>query len=419
MVITAATMRAVLLVFAVATLSAAGAAAQDADAFLKRHWARPLSMQGKPPAGFGELEASLDPSACGSCHKEQFDAWRTSLHSRSMGPGVLGQLLDMDPKAVDDHQDCLRCHAPLGEQAASLVDAIAGARGKRRAEGVHEKGLTCAGCHVRGHARFGPPRRDGSAPKPAEPGPHAGWQSTPAFSDSRFCAACHQFEPDGFALNGKLLENTYEEWRASRYAREGRSCQSCHMPDRRHNWRGIHDAETVRAGVTIDAQVPEVASGRISARLRLANTGTGHAFPTYVTPKVEMQIFQTDASGKPLGGTRRAHRVARQVAQDLSKEIADTRLPPGGEAELAYQLPAHRKAAYLVYRVRVEPDAFYATFYRDALKGGTLRAGRKLIEQALVAANASAYTLFERREPLPGRVAALRESVGRERRVRD
>src|SRR2546426_5119071 len=46
---------------------------------------------------------------------------------------------------------------------------------------------------------------------------------SPAFLRSEFCQSCHQFTADGFALNGKLLENTYNEWKASRFAREGRS----------------------------------------------------------------------------------------------------------------------------------------------------------------------------------------------------
>jgi len=44
---------------------------------------------------------------------------------------------------------------------------------------------------------------------------------TPAFLSSEFCQSCHQFAPDGLALNGKLLENTYAEWKASRFAPEG------------------------------------------------------------------------------------------------------------------------------------------------------------------------------------------------------
>ena len=62
-------------------------------------------------------------------------------------------------------------------------------------------------------------------------------------SQVRILQSCHQFTPDGFALNGKLLETTYNEWKASRFAREGVQCQDCHMPDRRHRWRGIHDPD--------------------------------------------------------------------------------------------------------------------------------------------------------------------------------
>src|SRR5207249_4863664 len=88
---------------------------------------------------------------------------------------------------------------------------------------------------------------------PSETLPHNGVTRTPAFLRSEFCQSCHQFTPEGFALNGKLLENTYAEWKASRFAREGVQCQDCHMPDRRHLWRGIHDPEMVRSGLTIDA----------------------------------------------------------------------------------------------------------------------------------------------------------------------
>lgn len=319
-----------------------------------------------------------------------------------MGPGVLGQLLDTNANAMDEHQACLRCHAPLAEQAASLVELLR----KRGQGGLHEQGLVCAGCHVRGHVRYGPPRRDGSSPAPGAQLPHSGWQAAAAFADSRFCAACHQFEPDGYALNGKLLENTFEEWRASRHAREGRSCQSCHMPDRRHVWRGIHDPAMVRAGVSVKVREPEIAAGTVRAELRLANTGTGHAFPTYVTPLVEMEIFQADGAGRPLAGTGRTHRIGRQVPLDLSREISDTRVSPDGEAVLSYARHAHRRAAVLVYRVRVKPDAYYAALYRDLLKRGTARSGRRMIEQALAAANASSYTVFEQHQPLGAKPGA-------------
>jgi len=374
-----------------------GLAVADSGGFLARHWQRPLAPQGEAPARFSPQEATLDPAACGSCHAVQFDDWRTSYHARAMGPGVLGQLLAMAPEADHEHQSCLRCHAPLAEQASSLVAAIRKQPGGRG----HEQGLTCAGCHVRGHVRYGPPRRDGSVAPVGAGLPHDGWRATSAFADSRFCAACHQFEEDGYALNGKLLENTYAEWRASPAAREGRSCQSCHMPDRRHLWRGIHDPQMTAAGVTIQAEPAQARAGRLGGRLRVVNTGTGHAFPTYVTPRVTMEAFQVDARARPLAGTLRSQRIAREVSPDLAAELSDTRLLPGAEAVLGYDAPLRREAVALVYRVRVEPDAFYADFYRGVLSGNGLPADPGMMRQALADAEASEYVLFEWREALP------------------
>ena len=324
-----------------------------------------------------------------------------------MGPGVLGQLLDMAPDAVEEHEACIRCHAPLAEQAGSLAQAIS-APGKA-AGGVrlHEQGLTCAGCHVRGHARFGPPGRDGSAPKAADTDlPHGGWIASNAFEDSRFCAACHQFVEGDFALNGKFLENTYEEWKASRHAREGRSCQSCHMPDRRHLWRGVHDEQMLKSGVTVTAVAPTRVDNEIAARLEIRNTGTGHRFPTYVTPKVIAEIYQAGADGKVLPGSLRQHVIARLVEPDLSREIEDTRLAPDEQTVLNYRAPLDARAAYLVYRMRVEPDAFYTELYKSLLDSGQAVRGKMMIAAALANSRRASFTFFEERRPLRGADAA-------------
>ncbi|MEZ5614818.1 MAG: multiheme c-type cytochrome [Rhodocyclaceae bacterium] len=373
----------------------ATAAKEDVAGFLARHWQRPLAAQGAAPAHFGPQEAALDPAACGACHVRQYEDWRTTWHARAMGPGVLGQLVDMAPEARDEHQDCIRCHAPLAEQADALVAAIAG----KVKTGLHAEGLVCAACHVREHQRFGPPRRDGSVAKPEEKLPHDGWQASAAFADSRFCAACHQFEADGFALNGKLLENTYAEWQASPAAREGRTCQSCHMPDRRHLWRGVHDADMVKSGVAIEYEAPRLESGAVLARLTLANSGTGHHFPTYVTPRVVVELFQAGADGRELPGTRQEHVIARQVALDLSREIADTRIAPGAEARVDYRRPLHPRAVRLDTRVRVEPDAFYTDFYRALLASGAGR-GEAMIRRALDDSLASHFVIHEQSQPL-------------------
>lgn len=366
------------------------------DAFLQQHWQRPLPPQGTPPASYSPSEASLSPKDCATCHAEQYNDWRTSLHSKAMGPGLMGQLITMLPGNRDEHQSCLRCHAPLAEQADTLVTEMTSGT-----EGLHRDGLVCAACHVRKHQRFGPARKSGLPVNTNEKLPHNGWSVSPAFKDSRFCASCHQFDPDGFSLNGKLLENTYEEWRSSRYAAEGISCQACHMPDRKHQWRGIHDPETVRNGVKIEVVVSTLDQPELSAQLQMTNTGTGHRFPTYVTPQVVMQAYQASGDGSMLDGTDRYFVVARRVALNLSAEIFDTRLAPDESAHLDYRVKRHADAKTLNLRVYVEPDTFYRLFFENLLSSGTDTRGTKMLKQALSNSQRSTYTLYEKQLTLP------------------
>lgn len=369
-------------------MSSLHAAADGIDTFLKRHWAQPVAPQGKPPKSFSALEASLKPSACGTCHQRQWEDWKTSLHAHAMGPGIMGQLVNIHPEDTSSLRDCTRCHAPLAEQEASLIKRL---RGKKSADALHEQGLVCAACHVRKNVRYGP---SPAIPKHGDKQPHNGFVATPAFADGRFCATCHQFDKDGYALNGKLLENTYAEWQASPYARQGKQCQSCHMPERRHLWRGIHDPEMTRKGVTVDTITPTVHDGHVSARLTLTNSGTGHYFPTYVTPRVTMQIYQGSAGKQPIEGTLQERIIARLVSMDLTEEISDTRLAPGERAVLDYLAPRHPDAHTIIVRVRVEPDYFYSGLYRSLLETEPDGKGAGLLRAALENSLESGYDLY-------------------------
>ena len=53
---------------------------------------------------------------------------------------------------------------------------------------------------------------------------------------SEFCASCHTLitealGPDGRVIGSLPEQMNYQEWRHSAFAGEGRSCQSCHMPE--------------------------------------------------------------------------------------------------------------------------------------------------------------------------------------------
>lgn len=374
--------------------SRAAAAAGATEAFLARHWPRPLAPQFADAAADPAKLASLAPAACGACHAAQYADWQGSLHSRAMGPGITGQLVALTDPA--DAADCTRCHAPLAEQSEALArSTIARAAAD---EGLHASGLTCAACHLRQGRVYGPARRDGSVPAAdASAWPHQGWTPAAAFESGGFCASCHQFGADGYALNGKPLENTYEEWRASPQAAAGRECQDCHMPGRRHLWRGIHDPRMVREALTIETSAATLRAGELSLDVVLRNTGAGHHFPTYVTPKVFVQAWQEDAAGRPLPGTLRSHEISRRVSPDLQREIADTRIPAGASAVFAYRATRAPTAAAVALQLRVDPDAFYRGVYEGLLANGSAGAGEARIRQALRNASESAFVAWTAR----------------------
>jgi hypothetical protein len=379
---------------------AAGAADTDGEdapaaALPSGYWLRPLAGQGEAPQAWSEIERSLAPEACRECHAEQYGEWRTSAHAGAFSPGLVGQLLTFNATQT---AMCMNCHAPLSEQKQAFEAARS--RGEAHlpvAQELAAAGNSCAGCHVRSQRRFGPPERDTGriGPSDAE-APHGGVLRTADFESSEFCSSCHQF-PQAWAVNGKPLQNTYVEWRASPQAAQGITCQSCHMPDRKHLWRGIHDPAMVTSGLTARFD-----TNSQTARFTLTNSGIGHAFPTYVTPKVTMHGVALDATGKPRPETAASHDIQRVVAFTGGRwvESSDTRLLPGESATV--EVPwgdGERVRMWL----EVHPDDYYDHQVYDPLLANSPPASQaaRLITEADTLARASRYRLFETELPRP------------------
>jgi len=321
-----------------------------------------------------------------------------------MGPGVKGQLVEMIATDPASALDCHACHAPLTEQQEKIEDGGAFPVNRVFDTKLQAGGLVCAACHVRQYEWFGPSKRDGSVASelPRETLPHNGVTRTPALLKSEFCKPCHQFPDDGFALNGKLLENTYNEWKAGPFALAGLQCQDCHMPDRRHLWRGIHDPEMVRSGLTIALTTDKDRYGMgetMTATLTITNSRVGHYFPTYVTPRVVASVELLDARGRAVPGSREQRVIGRQVSLDLSRELADTRLAPGAKLEFQYRRSVTALGFRLKARVTVYPDHFYAGFFESLLAQGAGK-GRAQIRQALAHTRHSSYLLYEKELPV-------------------
>ncbi len=353
------------------------------------HWQQPLKPQGTPPAEWSALEQSLKPEDCGQCHADKYQQWQTSFHAHAMSPGLVGQLLTYDTQSAND---CLECHAPLAEQKAAFASARARGEGHLpAAQGLAAVGNSCAGCHVREYKHFGPPQRDTGVTGQSDPeNPHGGVFRTADFEKSGFCAVCHQF-PQSYAINGKPLENTVAEWQASPQAAQNITCQKCHMPDRKHLWRGIHDPEMVKNGLQATFEAT-----KDKARFSLKNTGVGHAFPTYITPKVIMHAVALDAGGRAIANTAVTHEIRREVGYAGGQwlEYSDTRLLPDEVARLDLDWAGSKRIRMWL---EVYPDDYYEKeVYGDLVEGYAANSPEQsLIKQAIARAQKSNFTLFE------------------------
>jgi len=367
------------------------------------YWDTPDATDGSPPHNWSALESNLHPEACAQCHSEQFNAWRESLHAHAYSSGLVGQFPSMGHAAGNN---CLACHAPLAEQSYPDVQSMLKSVQLRlehregfdfeakpdsvpasRALPLRHSGVSCAVCHVRGWKRFGPPPKASGAVGFQNTSAHGGFTATKVFEDSQFCAKCHQF-PQSAAINGKPLENTVFEWGKSDFARRGISCQQCHMPDRKHEFRGIHDAEMVRKGLEI-----KLHSQQKNAVLTITSTWIGHAFPTYVTPKV---IILAEAKNQQ-------DKIIKKWIWDIVREVGfkggwqetrDSRLMPGETREyVAGQIPP--EAVSVRYRVIVIPDYFYKGLYKNLLSGSLSTVAREHIRRAASHADENDYLLYE------------------------
>ncbi len=362
--------------------------------FLTQFWHRPLALGGEPPPPWPVFERKLSASTCALCHQSQYKQWRKSRHALAMGPGVIGQLAAAGLAHPRFVRNCLSCHAPGNRQELAVKAFMVGAPLTPFAR----QGITCADCHVRHYQRFGPPL---SAYLAAGRVVHNGFTPESDFTHSRFCASCHQFHKSGARLNGVLLENTYNEWRASPYAKDGITCQSCHMPKGRHDFYGIHNRQFVRRALTIHMDLsPSLPGHPIHATLSITNSGVGHDFPTYTTPRVAVSLQQMCGRRTCRHSTRQII-IGRSISLDLRHQYYDTRLAPGARRTLRYEVPRVAAATAVLGRIIVYPDAAYVHFFHAYLAAYALTPDeRGLIERALKRDENSRYILWSRRQEL-------------------
>ncbi len=292
------------------------------------YWQLPIPLQGKAPEKNHPLTHNVSPKSCGLCHQKQYKEWQGSWHAKAASPGLLGQLHYFDQ---DSSESCLTCHTPRSEQVQQWQTKQLNYQGA---------GIDCASCHLRQHQRHSTNEKTTT--------PHGKVQKKALFKQAEFCSPCHQFsEGKGLKLAGTFLENTHQEWQQSSWGKQGTTCQSCHMPNGSHQFKGIHDADMTRSAFKIKAT--REATG---LRLLLTNHAAGHALPTYATPRIVVTLTSDNNEQKQ-------HIIQRQLYLDTEQQLqqkADSRLHPKQTLELFLTLTPEQQASATI---RVEPDHFY------------------------------------------------------------
>jgi hypothetical protein len=348
---------------------------------------------------------------CAKCHWQIYLQWKSSMHAQATAlsdpiHGALYRKVVGDPQADGvtlngKYPVCLQCHAPSAAiDGQTRLDALP----------AYNEGVTCVSCHTLARYRgiTGPDGKlrlgmqayeratdrlqgptGGSGVVEDHPFPLAA--AGPLLTSNDACMGCHDRRNNA---QGVPLCRTGDEYQAAATAI---TCQACHMPVVggliSHAMAGGHDAAMVRRGVTVTVAASKGADG-VAATVTLTNR-LPHGFPTGAPFRnAYLEVTAFDAAGHEVWRSYKASPAedpqavfATRLADDAghpapppkaTRIAADTRLQPGEERSLTYQIPGDAVAqvrARLFYRLLPPPmEEQLAAVLTDALKGPRLAA---------------------------------------------
>ena len=312
-----------------------------------------LLLLGLPAPGV-DLKPMSSAEFCGRCHKAIVDSWKSSAHARAMESPLFQDVLEMAENETGSgvRKICLGCHSPISIHSGDVA----------LRQKVSWEGVTCDYCHSIREVS-----EEGTNPKAlveytlVKSGPLKdsssmghGTSFSPVHQSSRVCAPCHDYRN---SLGFPVL-TTYSEWKASRYAKEGKNCQSCHMysvagdvVDPRiqrsnlakinlHQMPGSHSLEQLTR--TVKARLTHVREGdKLRVSVEITNQAAGHYVPTgSPLRQLRLEVQADSYDGKQLSEERVYQRaIVDQNGKLIQREylafvqgakvLLDTRLAPG------------------------------------------------------------------------------------------
>ncbi|MGD0624472.1 MAG: multiheme c-type cytochrome [Thermodesulfobacteriota bacterium] len=256
-----------------------------------------------------KLEDFSPAEKCGSCHVDVYQQWQTSNHSRAATDPVFWQFFQQAVRDLSRSASalCLTCHLPVAT-VVKEVPLTGPLSFPLKLSPVAKEGVTCDFCHtISGNENLGKGISVGAYRYPRKgntdikygfhtdaSNPHHGTEVSTFLQSPQFCGICHKFTHPVFE---QTWQDTYAEWENSPYAKEGRPCQDCHMPQ--YVGRSATDgpertdlhahvfpggpSEMVKKTATINlwAEVKQKSGNSdVIVKALVTNVGSGHLIPT-------------------------------------------------------------------------------------------------------------------------------------------
>jgi len=317
------------------------------------------------------LRTNVNPQggqSCLSCHVDITQQWATSAHAQAdrkfnllFGRMYFASLQETRGKTM------VKC-APCHETESYITNDF------EKMRPVSEEGVACVFCH----SITGPGQKDAVPPVTIEIGPYVGpirmavtvkdhtSKYSALISKSEFCGSCHQYENQ----NGILISDTFGEWKRSKYAKAGVTCQSCHMPGgpgrvssmgpmrprvADHSFPGPDKNRALQESATLVLKLGKRGPETLHVVAVVTNVGAGHAMPTGNDQHLLLiRMRATDQEGHLLWENDPFRDWSTSIfglvlANDLgafpaetwaaAKVVADRRIQAGQSAQAAYEIP--------------------------------------------------------------------------------
>jgi len=330
---------------------------------------RPIDTASAP-----SMFSTLSAEECMGCHSDFYDEWATTIHSQAW----TDPYFQVDWKFDGSLQICKNCHIPLDRQQEYLVtgfyddekfDPILKPNPDFDKKLQHE-GITCNVCHLRNGKILGVLNTN-NAPHPVEQIRNA----------NQICVNCHvvsgkrwdtffKMPPCGTVAEikiprGEAVAETAEEMSVEYIA--SLQCVECHMPAveraiaeggnvrtvRQHTWRGGHDPDMVKQGLTINfKQKIDVDKNDTSFVISLTNSGAAHYLPTGTPDRhLTVQLRALDKNGSVI--LEKNYKLKRTVMwRPFIVDLWDTRLPRDEKRDYILEVDNIGEVAYVDAEVR-------------------------------------------------------------------